>query len=80
MTVDEFCTRCDEILVERERTLKTHHISDLHLYKKIVQRRGLVTSTDEYWLTIVGVPYSGYVVKQVPRIGKKINAVPQKLF
>lgn len=80
MTVDEFCQRCDEILVEREATLKIWQVYDIRLYKRLVKEKGVVLPLDEYYLTFVGVPYTGRVTRPVKRVGAKMNAKPQKLF
>ena len=82
MTPDEFCTRVDEILVEREHTLKEHQVYNLHLYKKIVQRTG-VRPIDEYYLTIVGVPTRGFLKRYpfgMPKKKVKKPAVQENLF
>ena len=75
MTPDEYCQRVDQILVERAHTLKEHQVYDLLLYKRIVRNTG-VKPIDEYYLTIVGVPHSGYLkrrpfglsVKKAPKV------------
>jgi hypothetical protein len=67
MTPDEFIQRTYEIEVEREATLKPHQLGDLRTYRKVVRREGKVTSLDEYFLTIIGVPMYGYFGPTPPR-------------
>jgi hypothetical protein len=80
MSVDEFCQVIDRILVERAHTLKEFQVFDCRLYKDIVRRAGRVTELDEYYLTFVGVPPTGYLKRPVKRVGAKMNAKPQRLF
>ena len=80
MTVDEFCKRADEILIERDYLLKEWQVADIELYKRVVRRQGRVMEIDEYYLSFVGLPSSGKVVKPRKPIGERIIAKQGGLF
>lgn len=75
VTVKEFCDRTYQIEEERRETLRPHELGDLRLYRRVVIREGKVTSLDEYFLKIIGVPWFGYY-KQIPRLPNSRKAKP----
>ena len=78
MTVAEFIKRADE--VAQTRDLKEWQVADLQAYKRIVMNAQKVTSLDEYYLTIVGVPWRGLVMKKWPTKVQVKKAEQASLF